>query len=107
MGFDAPCARPLSGGLPGGRRGTPPPQAPPLHPATDRSGSVPSWVKSERRMADIGILSTVNDKNPHPEEPCGFAWRPEGRGIPAGSAIAAHATLVLRDAAPSGSAPQD
>ena len=52
-------ARPLSGGLPGRRSGTPPAQAPPPHPATDRSGSVPSWVKSKRRMAGIGILSTA------------------------------------------------
>ncbi len=60
-------ARPLSGGLPGRRSGTPPAQAPPPHPATDRSGSVPSWVKSERRMADIGILSTQKYSNPHPQ----------------------------------------
>ncbi len=59
-----PALRPLSGGLPGRRSGTPPAQAPPLHPATDRSGSVPSWVKSERRMADIGILSTSNNTKP-------------------------------------------
>src|SRR6185436_4768881 len=56
--------KPLSGGLPGRRSGTPPAQAPPPHPATDRSGSVPSWVKSERRMAHIGILSTTKYTTP-------------------------------------------
>ena len=44
---------------------------------------------------------------PHPEERCGFASRLEGRGIPAGWTIGVSAALVLRDADPSGSAPQD
>src|SRR6476469_3840172 len=107
MGFDAPCARPLSGGLPGRRSGTPPAQAPPLHPATDRSGSVPSWVKSERRMADIGILSTTNNTNPHPQGDMRLRMASRRTRDSSWLNHRGQRALVLRDADPSGSAPQD
>ena len=66
----------------------------PLSVIRARPGSMPGWSRllglkiPALRCAPAGMTGWGGEDQaspPHPEEPCGFAWRLEGRGIPAGS----------------------